>query len=62
MQSESRITIDPLLPPQAVIPSRGGSKGNPGKNLRSVGGVPLLARSVRAARSAGALGAVWVSS
>ncbi|MFM7454016.1 MAG: cytidylyltransferase domain-containing protein [Cyanobium sp.] len=62
MQSESRITIDPLLPPLAVIPARGGSKGIPGKNLRSVGGVPLLARSVRAARSAGALGAVWVSS
>lgn len=62
VQGEPRIPIDPLLPPLAVIPARGGSKGIPGKNLRPVGGVPLLARSVRAARSARALGAVWVSS
>ena len=54
--------IDPQLPALALIPARGGSKGIPGKNLRPVGGIPLLARSVRAARAAARLGAVWVSS
>ena len=37
----------------AVIPARGGSKGVPGKNLAPVGGVPLIARAVRAALAAG---------
>ena len=27
----------------AVIPARGGSKGLPGKNIRAVGGRPLIA-------------------
>jgi CMP-N-acetylneuraminic acid synthetase len=36
----------------AIIPARAGSKGVPGKNLRLLGGRPLLAHSVRAARQA----------
>ncbi|MFC5719052.1 cytidylyltransferase domain-containing protein [Streptomyces gamaensis] len=36
----------------AVIPARGGSKGVPGKNLAAVGGIPLVARAVRACRAA----------
>lgn len=55
-------TIDPALPPLVLIPARGGSKGVPGKNLRPIGGVPLLARSIRAALAAELTGAVWVSS
>jgi N-acylneuraminate cytidylyltransferase len=33
----------------AVIPARGGSKGLPGKNIRPMWGLPLIAHSVRAA-------------
>ncbi|CAN7458857.1 acylneuraminate cytidylyltransferase family protein [Terrabacter sp. LjRoot27] len=40
-----------LRPPRvlAVIPARGGSKGLPGKNIRPMWGLPLIAHSVRAA-------------
>lgn len=44
----------------ALIPARGGSKGVPSKNLRRIGGVPLVARAVHAARAAG-IEAIWVS-
>ncbi len=45
----------------AVIPARGGSKGVPGKNLRSIAGRTLLERAVHAARSAASIDAVAVS-
>ena len=38
--------LDPCL---AVIPARGGSKGLPGKNMRELGGLPLLVHSIRCA-------------
>ncbi|MFD5214167.1 cytidylyltransferase domain-containing protein [Microbacterium sp. NPDC058345] len=45
----------------AIIPARGGSKGVPGKNLRRVGGVPLIERAVRAASAASGVDLVVVS-
>ena len=48
-------------PVVAVIPARGGSKGVSGKNLASVGGVPLVARAVHAARAARLVQRVVVS-
>lgn len=46
----------------AVIPARGGSQGLPGKHLRRLGGLPLIAHSVRAALDARRVGEVIVSS
>ncbi len=37
----------------AIIPARGGSKGVPRKNIRMVGGKPLIAYSIEAALAAG---------
>lgn len=44
-----------------MIPARGGSKGVPLKNLQAVAGRSLVARAVDAARSAGAVDLVVVS-
>lgn len=45
----------------AVIPARGGSKGIPGKNLMTVGGVSLVARAVAACLRSQRITAVVVS-
>lgn len=44
-----------------VIPARGGSKGVPGKNLREVGGEPLIVHAVRTADESAHLEHVVVS-
>ena len=45
----------------AVIPARGGSRGLPGKLLRTLGGVPLIVHTIRAAAAAARLDHVLVS-
>ncbi|MBI5161504.1 MAG: acylneuraminate cytidylyltransferase [Micrococcales bacterium] len=44
-----------------MIPARGGSKGVPRKNLRPVGGAPLVVRAILAARAVPAIDRVIVS-
>lgn len=44
-----------------LVPARGGSKGIVGKNLLSIGGRPLLAYTIDAARASRSLGSVVVS-
>ena len=48
--------------PLCVIPARAGSKRLPGKNLRTLGGKPILAWTVEAALRSGIFGSVYVSS
>jgi CMP-N-acetylneuraminic acid synthetase len=45
----------------AIIPARGGSKGIPQKNLLSLGGKPLVARTIEIAREARLVSRVVVS-
>ena len=45
----------------AVIPARGGSKGIPRKNVRPVGGKPLLGWTIEAARASGRVNRVIVT-
>jgi CMP-N,N'-diacetyllegionaminic acid synthase len=45
----------------ALIPARGGSKGLPGKNIRAMAGLPLIAHTIRAARAAKSVTRVVVS-
>ena len=45
----------------AVIPARGGSKGVPRKNLLPIGGLPLVARAIAAARATAQVDRVIVS-
>lgn len=43
-----------MLTPLYIIPARGGSKGIPRKNIKPLGGRPLIHLSIDAAREAGA--------
>ncbi|HNT37161.1 MAG TPA: acylneuraminate cytidylyltransferase family protein, partial [bacterium] len=45
----------------AIIPARGGSKGVPRKNVRLLGGRPLIAHSIEAALQANCVDRVVVS-
>ena len=45
----------------AIIPARGGSKGIPRKNVRPVGGLPLVGWTIEAARASGRVNRVVVS-
>lgn len=45
----------------ALIPARGGSKRLPGKNIKPLGGQPLIAWTIRAAFDSGVCSAVRVS-
>ncbi|MEO8679076.1 MAG: acylneuraminate cytidylyltransferase family protein [Vicinamibacterales bacterium] len=45
----------------AIIPARGGSRGLPGKNILAVGGRPMIAWSIDAARHAASIDRVVVS-
>ncbi|MET0928721.1 MAG: acylneuraminate cytidylyltransferase [Aeromicrobium sp.] len=45
----------------AIIPARGGSKGVPRKNLRRLGGRPLVARAVQTLLDTSTVGSVFVS-
>ncbi len=42
--------------------ARGGSKGLPGKNIMQLGGIPLVGRSVNAAKESGLIDRIFVSS
>lgn len=44
-----------------LVPARGGSKGLPGKNIRVLGGLPLIGWTLRAARESGALERIVVT-
>jgi N-acylneuraminate cytidylyltransferase len=45
----------------AFVFARGGSKGLPGKNIRPLGGIPLLGRSILVARAVETIAEIFVS-
>jgi CMP-N,N'-diacetyllegionaminic acid synthase len=53
--------MNPDLPVISLIPARGGSKGLPGKNLKLLGGVPLVGWAIRRSLQAGYDGVTFVS-
>ena len=46
---------------KSIIPARGGSKGVPGKNIKKINGMPLLAYPIIAAQKTGRITEVYVS-
>ncbi len=44
-----------------IIPARGGSKGVPGKNIKLLGGKPLIAHAIDCAKDSGKLSRIIVS-
>jgi len=63
-KSEARGEPSPLPPDSTcvgLIPARAGSKRVPGKNVRTLGGHPLIAYTIRSALDSGVLDAVIVS-
>jgi N-acylneuraminate cytidylyltransferase len=51
----------PAIQCVAIIPARGGSKGVPRKNIRLLGGFPLVGRTITAAQNAHSVDSVYVS-
>lgn len=49
------------MKPLAIIPARGGSRGVPGKNIRPLGGRPLIHYTIEAARACFEDGRILVS-
>uniref|UniRef100_H2YJB3 N-acylneuraminate cytidylyltransferase n=1 Tax=Ciona savignyi TaxID=51511 RepID=H2YJB3_CIOSA len=45
----------------ALVLARGGSKGIPMKNIKKVGGIPLIGWVLRAAKDSNAFDSIWVS-
>ena len=45
----------------AIIPARGGSKGIPQKNIKNLGGIPLILWTIKAARNAKCIDEIIVS-
>lgn len=60
-RASTEVPIIAAMTTVAIIPARGGSKGVPGKNLRPVGGVPLIARAVRSCRAAARIDGTYVT-
>lgn len=49
------------MKPLVIIPARGGSKGIPGKNIKPLGGIPLIGYSINVAKKIVPIGDICVS-